>query len=599
MAFDPTSSNREYRFYLKIELTGLTLYVSNDGFYLSDGTVIDGLVTGISPLSRSAGDILDPRLTLPRLNVQLDNRPNPNGIRLQDYFDLYTWANRTVTLYIGQGTTTTDFDAVFIGKVLHPAGTSFDDRAASVSIVDARASDAKVLPASVYTVATYANMEASKVNAPIPLVYGDWRTTAANGETVPCVQIDSTAGTGGKFKIANHALKQIEAVYLNGSDITGNCTLDAANGEFTISSTSTYTSGTDTVTANVQGATDDGTTGGTLLQTAPDVLEDILSTHLSVAAGNIDSTAFTAWAGELNANDYVRRVIDAEVESDVLIAELLSDGFADITIEGGKYTPKYRVVSVGASLPSYREADLLNDTDRVKRFLVEHDPQQIYTNEVVARYNYNPISAAYVARYSTSDTGAIADLGATSRRSMAMSWLYIQAGAEARAEKELYTFGQTPEVVEIDLNPAASTLAPTDQFRLVYSKYPETPVGGTPFQVRDISLNPVDLSVRLTAWSMVQLTPQLWTAGGANDWENASTTEKEEQGFWTSDDGEAGPQYYWADATAPIYTAASAYEQANQGFWTDAAGEADPGDSGSAGSVWKDATAVDPDSKWI
>ena len=498
-----------------------------------------------------------------------------------------------------QGSTATDFDEVFTGTVLHPAGTSFDDTAATVSIVDARATDAKVLPAAVYTTAIYANMEASQVNAPIPIVFGDWQTTAANGETVPCVQIDSTAGTGGKFKIAGHTLKSIEAVYLNGSDITGNCTLDPANGEFTISSTSTYTSGTDIVTANVQGATDDGTTSGTLLQTAPDVLEDILKTHLSVSAGNIDSSAFTAWGAQLSSNDYVRRVINIEAESDILIADLLSDGFADLTIEAGKYTPKYRVASIGASLVSYREADLLNDADRVKRFLVEHDPQQIYTNEVVANYNYAPTGAAYAGRYSTNDTGAIADIGSTVRRSLGLSWLYLQTGAEARADKELYTFSQTPEVIELDLGPAASTLAPADQFRLVYSKYPETPVGGTPFQVRDISLNPIDLSVRLTAWSMVQLTPQVWTAGGANDWENATAAEKEEQGFWTSDDGEAGPQYYWADTSAPAYTAASAYEQANQAYWTDGAGEADPGDSGSAGSVWKDETAVDPDSKWI
>lgn len=599
MAFNPTSPNREYKFYFKIELSGLTLYLSDEYFTLSDGTAVDGLILNISPLTRRAGNIQDPRFEFPSMSIDVDNGQQRDGARFQDYFDLYTWANRAVTLYIGQGTTASNFDAVFTGVTKFPAGLFWDDDTATIRLIDNRESDARTLPSGTYTKTLYANMEDLWVNTPIPLVYGDWQTTAANGETVPCVQIDSTAGTGGKFKIASHALKSIEAVYLNGSDITGNCTLDAANGEFTISSTSTYTSGTDTVTANVQGATDDGTTGGTLLQTAPDVLEDILSTHLSVAAGNIDSTAFTAWASELTTNDYVRRVINSETSSNTLIAELLSDGFADITIESGKYTPKYRIVSVGANLSAFTEGDIVSNIAGKRSFEVQHDPESLYVNDLVAVYGQRATAATYAGRYATEDAGAIADTGTRQRRQLSLKWLYIQAGAEARADKELYTFGQVPEVIDITLTPAASTLAPTDQFRLVYSKYPETPVGGTPFQVRDISLNPVDLSVRVTAWSMVQLTPQLWTAGGANNWENASATEKEEQGFWTSDDGEAGPQYYWADAAAPIYTAASAYEQTNQGYWTDAAGEADPGDSGSVGSVWKDETTVDPDSKWI
>lgn len=600
MAFDPTGSNREYRYYFKIELTGLTLYYSDEYFVLSDGTAVDGRITNVSPLTRRAGPILDPRVEPPRMQLDLDNGETTAGeTRIQDLFDLYTWALRPVTLYIGQGTTAGNFEAVFTGVVQFPAGITYNDEMATVRVVDARAADARTLPAGTYTKTLYANMEDLYVNTPIPLVYGDWLSSVAGGETVPCVQIDSTAGTGGKFKIASHALKQIEKVWLNGVDITGNCTLDAANGEFTISSTSTYTSGVDTVEANVQGATDDGTTGGALLQSAPDVLQDLLETHLGVATANIDTTAFAAWEAELTANDYVRRVLNSELSSDTYIAELLSDGFADLTIEGGKYTPQYRVVAVGASLPSYRSEDILTQGDNVKSFEVSLDPEHLYVNDLVAQYRLKATTGGYAARYAAEDSGQIVDLGGRVRRSLTMNWLYLQTGAEARADKELYTFGQTPEVIEVELSPVASQFAPADQFRLVYSKYPETAVGGTPFQVRDVSLDPNTLAVRLTAWSMVRLTPHQWTGPSANNWEDATAAEKLTQGFWTSEEGQAGPQYYWTESTAPIYTAASAYEQANQGFWTDAAGEADPGDPSSAGTVWQDAITVDPDSTWI
>lgn len=551
MAFDPTSNNRQYRFYFKIELNSVTLYLSNEHFTLSDGTAVDGRIINAAPLVRRAGPIQDPRLELPRLSIDVDNGEEPDGTRFQDYFDLYSWATRAVTLYIGYGATAGDYTAIFTGVTQFPAGVEWDDELCTIRMVDNRAADARTLPAGTYTTTVYANMEALYLNTPIPIVYGDWQTTAANGERVPCVQIDSTAGTGGKFKIATHALKSIEKVWLNNADITANCTLDAANGEFTIT-TGTYTSGTDTVEANVQGATDDGTTSGTLLQTAPDVFDDLLQTYLGVPAANIDSTALTAWANELTANDYVRRVINTETSSDTLIAELLTDAFADLDLEDGKYAPRYRVVSVGGGLTTYRAEDITTDGAGRKAFEVQQDPEYIFVNELIAVYNRRATTGSYAGRYTTEDSGSITDVGLRQRRQLNLSWLYLQTGAEARAEKELYTFGAIPEVISVSLTPAASELTPTDQLRIAYNKYPETATGGAPFQVRDISLDPNTLAVSLTAWSMVRLLRRQWTGPSANNWATATATEQEEQGFWTNDDGEA-----------------------------------DPGDSASVGSIWQ------------
>lgn len=541
MALDTsTTSNRHVL--MEVALDGGTVRYADVGLVLDDGTVYEGRIRSIPSLRLSTGQILDPRLVSPSLVITLSDRDHV----VRDSTDSEEWGNRTVTIKVGQGTDGNDYESVFVGVVRFPGGITWDETSLRVSVDDLRSKDAKALPANRLDPATYANMEAKSQYKAIPLVYGDFRTTAGGGETVPCYCIDTTAGTGGKFKIADHALKEIEAVYKNGSAITGNCTMDAANGEFTISSTTTYDPATDTITANVQGATDDGTTSGTLLQSLPDILDDLLQTHLSVASGNIDSTAFTAWEAELGANDYGRRWIGTETSSDNLIRDLLVEGFADITIEDGKYKPVYRVVDTTGSATALTSANIRERGDATKDFSVQRDPERIFVNEVVADYRYDPANSAFTTTYTKSDSGSIANLSTTKRRRLQFQWLYITNGAQARANRELYGFLQEPEIATMRLDPEALTLGPTDQIDLEHDKY-----DGTAFQVRTISLDLLRKEVTASCWDITRLSPGRWSS-----------------------------------ASAPAWGSAMAAQRVAQGFWTDADGRADAGDSTSTGSVW-------------
>lgn len=540
MAFIGTNTTDSWHVLLEVALDGGTVRYADQDIAMNNGTAYDGRIESIPVLRLSTGALLDPRLVSPSMTISLRDADSV----VRDSTDGEEWGNRAVTIRIGQGTTIGDYEVVFLGVVAFPGGMQWDATSLRFSVDDIRSKDALTLPATRLEPATYGNMEESAKYLPIPLVYGDWQTTAGGGEQLPAYQIDSTAGTGGKFKIASHALKSIQKVWKDASDITSNCSLDAANGEFTIT-TGTYTAA-NTVTVNVQGATHNGATGGTLLQSLPDILEDIFKTHMGVSSGNIDSTAFAAWESELGTNDYGRRWIGADISSDDLIRDCLLEGFADITIEAGAYKPVYRVVDTGSISTSWQSANIRERTDGSKDFSVQRDPERIFTNDVVADYRYAPTAASYKVTYSKQNAASISSLGTTKRRRMAFNWLYITAGAETRTNREAFLFSTEPEVPTIGLDPEALTKGPTDQFLLTHSKFVATPM-----QIRTINLDLLAKKATATCWNMNRLAPG-----------------------------------HWSGSSAPVWGSATALQKIDQGFWTDSNGRADASDADSTGSVW-------------
>ena len=483
----------------------------------------------MSSMTLSAGQLLDPRITMPSLTLNLDN--SDSGI--SDLMETYEWSNKSVTVKIGQGTAAADYTTVFVGTILFPGGIQFDDTVARIELDDERMKDEKVLPTRKFFSSTYANVEEKSKNFPIPLVYGDWRTSAGGGEKVPCYCVNTTTR---QFKIASHAIKEIQAVYKNGVAATLTST-DLANAEFVMADA--YDETTDTVTANIQGATHNGTSGGNLLESLVDIVEDILTTHLSVASSNIDSTAFSTWETNLGTVK-ARRHISTEASSNTLITDALVEGFADLIILDGKYVPRYRIAGL-TGLDSYRDFDMMARRDGVKQFSVSRDPQRITLNQIVANYRYDPANLKFAGRFDLDDDAAIALVGTTRRRRMQYNWLYVDADAETRAERELYAFAAELEMVTVGIGPRSLTKVPTDQFRLTYSKYTDASGFGVPMMIRDISIDFNQMRSTIHAWNVLTLSPGRWTTSTAPTWLSSNLTQREEHGFWTDNNGFADP----------------------------------------------------------
>lgn len=547
MALDLTSAAAEWKSLLSIALDAKTVRAAATDVTLDDGTIYDTRITSMSPLQRSAGAILDPRVPSPYLEVEFNNA---DGLIRTDADD-NEFGARTVTLQVGQGDLVADFSTVFIGTVRFPGGVSYwDDLVLRVEVDDARAKDSTVLPANLLDPLTYLFMETKSYYLPIPILYGDWRTTAGGGETVVAYQIDSTEGTGGRFKICGHAIPPIEAVYLNGvSKAFTAATGDLDIGEFVLDVA--YAPATDTITVNCQGSTVDGLRTGVRLDTLPNIYNDILQTHMSVASGSIDATAVASWNAALGTDEYGRRWIGAEISTDDLIRDLLVDGFADQNISGGKYTPVYREVSAASSLPNFAGSEIRPRGDGQKAFSVRRDPERTYANEIVGDYRYAPVDSEFAVTYTRQKAAAITQLGSTKRRRLALNWLYQTGGAERRVTREVVAFSDEVEMLSVTLDPNAMTLEPTDQFRFIYSKYALSADVGTPFQVRSIALDFRTMSAQVQAWNMDNITPGRWSA-----------------------------------TTAPVWSAATTAERNNQGFWCDSGGLADPANANSGKSIW-------------
>jgi len=515
---------------IDFELDSTTIRVADQQLVLSDNTVYKGWLLSSTPLRRTIGPILNPRLVSPSMQLVVDNKNS----QMMDLIDTYQFDNRDVVFKQGYGVTAGNYAETFTG-IVQQGGIQSDDELVWIQIDAVFVANDRNIPIMKFFPSVYPNMEDRAKFVPIPIPYGDWRTTAGDGEKVPCYQIDSTVGTGGKWKIANRAIKQIEAVYKNGGSESIS-SVDLTNAEFVLDVA--YDPTVDVVNANIRGVVDGSSN---LIEDIPDVFDDTLQTYMGVAAANIDSTALTAWQSYLTANDVVRRVIVSEALASTYLSELLVEGFADVVLIGGKYTPIYRIASVDAGIPTYRAFDIVDDRTK-KRIRSLKDPERVFANEIVAQYQYDPISAAYKKTYESEDSASIERFKSRVRRRLYMNWLYLPTGVEARADREILVFASEVEGIDVEMHPVARTLGPTNQFRLVYGRYDLGGEIGTPFQIRTSYHYPNNAYTKFTAWNMMQMSPGRWTSDSAPAWGSASAWQKNTQGFWTTANG-------YADAT--------------------------------------------------
>lgn len=518
---------------LDFELDSTTIRIADEWLTLDDGTVYKGWLRDYTDLRRTLGTILDPVLVAPSMQLVIDNTND----QMRDLLDTHVFANRDVVIKFGTGEAAAAYSEVFTGIVHFSGGIQWDEKYVYITLDVAFTADDLNIPLTKFTTGAYPNLEDDALNQPIPIVYGSWLSSDGGGERVKCYQIDSTVGTGGQFKISVRNLKQLASVHKNGASVSFSST-DLPNAEFVLDVA--YDPDVDEITAHVQGATDDGTASGNLIQTLPDLAEDILTTYMGVAAGKVDSTAFSGWEANLTADDYGRRVIDTEIMASRAVVDCLIDGFADMTIVGGKYTPVYRIVDVSGSIPTYYDFDIV-DGPEIKEFRAKQDPERGFANEIVGEYRKNPVSGDFEGDYKVDDDASIETYKTRRRRRLTLNWLYNQTGAEARTQRELHVFATEGEAGVVTLKEVAISKGPTDQFRLVYNKYDLGDEIGTPFQIREAVTGLKRKRVKVTAWNILQLSPGRWTEDAAPTWSSATAWQRQIQGFWTDANGFADP----------------------------------------------------------
>jgi len=263
----------------------------------------------------------------------------------------YIWINREVKILLGgEELPYSEYKTIFRGKI---QGVSYTDRKVSFSLRDIRVDFHKKLPPNEFYTTTYPHMDPGAEGKPIPIIWGEVRN-------IKPTLIDSTVNYG-KYKVADHALYSVDAVYADGSALTENTdySVDLANGEFTLL---TSQSGKE-ITCDVKGRRDDasgsitGTPNG-LIEKASDVVRDICINYLDVSSADIDSTSFE----EARERDWPLSIYLSKTESSAeIIRKICQSTIAHFIIGAdGKVYFKMWKGEVPAGTPTIKDEEIIS-----------------------------------------------------------------------------------------------------------------------------------------------------------------------------------------------------------------------------------------------
>ncbi|MBT4498106.1 MAG: hypothetical protein HOC74_10315 [Gemmatimonadetes bacterium] len=567
MALDTTSVAQEWIQLLEVADVTIdgtpsqTWRISDRNIALSDDTFYRHRLRQVPPITLSAGRLIQPRLVSPDITLVIDDSDDAVRTIIDANNGL---AGKVFTLKLGQGKTAGNYQTRFTGTVQFPGGIQWGDQTVIIRLDNALETDSVTMPPNKFFTSDYPDVEAKSEFLPFPVVYGDFRTTAGNGETVPCFMIEEVATRQYKFKIADHQILEIEAVYRNGVDITGEIlSSSTALAEFTWGAPvdDDYDPDVDGISANINGKLASTFVAGRY-GTPAVVARDIIVSYMGRTNSDIDLLAFTEWDWSTGPDEMVRRWIGTEAAASTYLAELMDEAFWDLLIDAdGVYTVKPRWATGAADDITFREADIAIQPNGSRDFHVERDPERTFANQVVADHLRRPglwdgavlsTEAIWAATLTLDDTDSQTAVGQTRRYRLKLSWVFSTSGATDRAQRHLMAFAQEVEMLNTTLGPGAVTLFPGDQFQLIYSKYEILSTLGTPFMVRDVAPHIETMLTQVRAWNLDDFSAKRYQADGSASWTGGAT----------------------------------AYAKEVDGFYADANGEADPGDATSGGQVY-------------
>jgi hypothetical protein len=291
----------------------------------------------------------------------------------------YLWHNMDMRiLYGAQGSTYDEFGLIYTGQTRNPrVGDSY----ASLQVVDNRILTYQEIPAEKYWTSNYPNLEDGATGVPIPLIYG----TVTD---IPPTCIDTTTY---KYKVANHALEDITAVYKDGTalTITVDYTVDLANGEFTL----TADPGDGFITCDVEGKKCD-MEDGTFSENVADIAYDILVNYLGIDKTKIDHESFL----DLKAGRTQKHMLYLDVgESAMNTLKILSASALFHLIPSPTGTLKAVRYQVGTDADTPRILD-----EEWVNFDLIYDSSSVY-RKVRIRYNRKPASNRYAVEIEEDD----------------------------------------------------------------------------------------------------------------------------------------------------------------------------------------------------
>lgn len=188
----------------------------------------------------------------------------------------YNWLNKRVTIKLGGSHT--DYPYAEFKTVARWILKSniYSDREVQFDAADLKSLLKNRIGVDRYDLTTYPNLDPDADGKVIQIAYGQISKGRA-------ILVDSTVGTGGKWKLAGHAIDSITAVY--DDDASVSFTPDLANGEFTLN-----VAASGRITADFNGLKD----SGVYLKKGGEIAEHILLNFLPLKVEDIVTSDFDA-----------------------------------------------------------------------------------------------------------------------------------------------------------------------------------------------------------------------------------------------------------------------------------------------------------------
>ena len=531
MAFSATGASREFHWLCEMYLDATTLLYADEDLSIQTGRVTGAFYAGRLPQSgvlvRDLGTFLEAKETISTFDVNLDNQDRA----IADLIQLHTFANRRVSIWLGEGLSKSHYSEVFRGTVAFPNGIRWDEDVATFTVVDQRVRDRRTLPPAThkYYTSVYTTVEPKSKFQPIPIVYGNWSSAQDGAVSIPCACSNTSTL---QFKVAHHRIKSIDRYLKNTARISPsnikNVSLSAAT--FQLSALA-YNATDDIIAVNCQGMM---TINSTLIERPADVLLHLFTAYIGLTAADLEVSACNTMNIATGA-EVVRRWIGTETSTETLISELMSESQSDLRFVRGKYSPKYRSPDLASSRTTFNEADIIiDDRSEKAEFSVEKDPERYYANRIRSRYRYDPVNLRYDTTYVTSSLAAIANASATVERPLDMNWLYNDSLTQTRVLRELITYASEPVNITTLFSNRGLLLNLADQIDLTYNVF-----NAQTLQIRRVETNLGEMTTRVSGFNIFLSGIGRWTADSAPKWTASSLTDKDASGYWLDASGYA------------------------------------------------------------
>ncbi len=533
MAYSATGASGEFHVLCEISLDTTTLRYADDDIsvqtvnscgYFYEGKLLPGSII------RQMNSAIEPVERIEMYDLVIDNRDDE--IASQIYND--NFANKEVTVRIGEGNLLADYSTVLRGVVAYPNGVRWDEDQANITVLDRRVRDRKILPIERFDVDDFPLLEQRSRTLPQPIIYGDWRYGVDDGIGVPAYCVNTTTKT---FRVAGHDIKEIQRVLKNAIalDLTANTTgLNLATSQFSLSGVD-YNATSDVISANVQGH---NTINGTLIESPDMILRHIYTRYCDLTATDLNITAFSDFGDD--AESLNRRCISAETSTEALVGELLNESNVDMRFIDGKYAPKLRELDSESNRPDMRADDISVGDDEKALFSVEYDPERYYCNQIIANYDWNPVEDQWNRTYTIDSPAAQTVVDSLVQREWSMNWTHQKDDVVRRGRRELIRYSSEPVSVNIGLTNRALLKNLADQFDLTHSVFTNRP-----FQVQRMDMNLTNWTAQIRGedmWGMAAL--GRWTSNTADNWGDSGQASKTVQGYWTDGSGQTDPGDY-------------------------------------------------------